>query len=101
MIRSEEHILGLPNVDSRIREQLDMGTKLMQVTAKLCRYASQNNVPWVIENPQTSLIWSTPEFQGLLAGLDVTKIVTHMCGFGARWKNQRPCGALDWKVSTR
>lgn len=63
-----------------------MGTRLMQLTAQLCTYASQSSVPWVIENPQSSLIWHTAEFQGLCRGRDVERIVTHMCGFGTRWK---------------
>ena len=86
MIRSRQHILGVPGIAPKLQDQVDIGTQLMKLTAQFCAYASQASVPWVIENPQSSLIWHTAEFSGLCRDLDVSQIVTHMCGFGTRWK---------------
>ena len=40
----------------------------------------------MIENPQTSLMWSSPHFQKLLNLKSSTSVVCHMCQFGAPWR---------------
>eukprot|EP00959_Pyramimonas_sp_CCMP1952_P004599 96460-Pyramimonas_sp.AAC.1 len=40
----------------------------------------------MIENPQTSLMWSSPRFQKLLNLKSSTSVVCHMCQFGAPWR---------------
>ena len=95
MIRSRTRAEGLSNLASREVGQLRLGTLLLRATASLIKYASECGAPWVVENPQSSLMWHAPEFSEVFQLCNPAPVTTHMCGFGARWKNLRRSGHAD------
>ena len=51
---------------------------------KIAEYQNKRGRYFIIENPQTSRIWYTKSFQGLLKQCDVDWDTLHMCAFGMK-----------------
>ena len=43
-------------------------------------------IPWLVENPQTSLLWWERPFRRLATYGHIEKVTTHLCGFNAPWR---------------
>ena len=48
--------------------------------------ASLLEVPWMVENPQSSLLWRERAFRRLRCDPQAQMVNTHLCGFGSPWR---------------
>ena len=85
-LRSEQHPDGLPDLSAEQSSKLRVGNESFWFTLHIIRACLRNSVGVMIENPQTSLMWSHPRFQRLLNMEGSTSVICHMCQFGAPWK---------------
>ena len=85
-LRSEQYPDGLPDLTAEQDSKLRVGNESFTFTLRIIRACLKYNVGVMIENPQTSLLWSSPRFQKLLNLKSSTHVVCHMCQFGAPWK---------------
>ena len=65
---------------------LDTDNYVMRSVIKLARQCQLFNVPWVIENLETSLHWMTAQLQELSEMRDVCKMTFDFCAFGTKWR---------------
>jgi len=78
-LRSKECIYGLPNLTERESFLCERGNHLMEVTARLLRACNRLQVPWVLENPESSLLWHAPPIQRLASHRAVLSTTLHQC----------------------
>eukprot|EP00959_Pyramimonas_sp_CCMP1952_P103443 2163344-Pyramimonas_sp.AAC.1 len=57
---SPDHIWGFSNLSDEDRKVCMEGNQLAKATCKLVRQAIQYDVPFMIENPASSMLWSIP-----------------------------------------
>lgn len=85
-LRDRQHLWGRPGLKSPARHKLLMGNQFLEITVQLARQCHDQGIPWSIENPASSLLWSMPPME-VLAGLPgVQRFVLDMCRFGAPHK---------------
>ena len=63
-----------------------MGNKCIRVVLMLCRLCIRLQVPFILENPFTSMLWDLPEIRELEATTGVYAQVADLCSFGTPWK---------------
>ena len=88
-LRSPEHPRGLPERGTfslldqkRIRD----GNATLDAAIFLVELCNEFKIPFAYENPHTSMMWSDPKLQRVLARAGaVHKVVSH-CAFGAPWR---------------
>ena len=85
-LRTELYPDGRPDLTTEQASKLDVGNKAFLFSLQIIRACLRYNVGVMIENPQTSLLWSSPRFQKLLNLKSSTYVVCHMCQFGAPWR---------------
>ena len=84
-LRSEQYPDGLPDLTAEQDSKLRVGNESFTFTLRIIRACLKYNVGVMIENPQTSLLWSHPLFQKLLNMKSSTSVICHMCQFGSPW----------------
>ena len=84
-LRTEMHPDGRPDLTREQASKLDIGNKSFLFSLQIIRACLRYNVGVMIENPQTSLVWSNPRFQKLLNLKSSTFVICHMCQFGTPW----------------
>ena len=85
-LRTEQYPDGRPDLSPDQCSKLDIGNKSFLFSLQIIRACLRYGVGVMIENPQTSLMWSSPHFQKLLNLKSSTSVVCHMCQFGAPWR---------------
>lgn len=86
-LRSNNHILGLPNLKPNDQEKVNVGNNTASCTADLIVHGLKHNVPMVLENPATSMLWLCPSLQRCLR-THCTTFNLDFCQFGARWRKR-------------
>ncbi|CAK0800243.1 unnamed protein product [Prorocentrum cordatum] len=79
-LRSDVHVMGLPDLAPRSAEKVRVGNALMKFSASLFALRQAVRVPVATENPHLSRIWLTPQFKGLLR--KCRTVVLDFCQFG-------------------
>ena len=77
---------GIPHLHALARTQVDMANILVTNTITILRLAQQLHIPWVVENPLSSLLWHTSVVAGAFDKWNVEFVKLHMCAFGSRWR---------------
>ena len=95
-IRSNEFPWGVPALSGKDADLLRSANLIMRYTLSLIRVMIQHRIPFIIENPQASMLWMLPELKRLIARQDVCIIDAHFCQWGARWK--KPTRLLCFNV---
>ena len=105
-VRSSEFPMGLPTLNERDRIRVQAANFVTQCTVWLLALASRLGIPWVLENPQSSLLWKVPAIQQLSRRARTEDTLLHQCQFGtpynkasvlrssgmvAMWKMERIC----------
>ena len=68
-----------------LQEKICMrGNQLAAFTAKIIRLCNKLRIPWVLENPASSYLWSHPPVQSALRGS--TDTVIDQCQYGMAWR---------------
>ena len=63
-LRSSEFPLGLPNLAGTARVRVDLANKLYLFCSQVATSCSSKEIPWAIENPQSSYFWDIPVIKG-------------------------------------
>ena len=65
------------------------------------RLCLKYDVPFILENPQTSFLWDLPELQALVNRSDCYVRVLDFCQFGTKWKKPTRFlfGGIPWSDS--
>ena len=85
-LRSRQHVLGLPSLDSKQRRQVQTANALMQRTCDFAVSSVLNRVPFCIENPDKSLIFDTAQFKHLASLPEVVATRYDFCQFGEPYR---------------
>jgi hypothetical protein len=64
-IRTNKHIMGLPDLKPRDCDKISLGSRTMLVTARIIRLCIACHVPCFFENPASSMIWLAGPIQHL------------------------------------
>ena len=67
-------------------QQIQDANHLVDNLISILDRAMALGIPWLVENPQSSLLWRERAFRRLATNTNVEKINTHMCGFRAPWR---------------
>ena len=71
-----------------VARPLKRGNKHIPAVLQLLGTLLKYRVPWALENPQSSLLWKTPDFPKLLLRPDVSSCVFDQCAFGTPWRKR-------------
>jgi len=82
----EQFIYGFPNLNEKDAAKVGNANSTTSFAAKIVRLCLRLHVPFVVENPQTSMIWNTPEFASIRQHESVSFDVLHQCAYGALWR---------------
>ena len=85
-LRSSELPWGLPGLTDKDQARLDNGNAIMRATLNFLRCCVRCKVPFILENPQSSILWWLPEVLELAAVPQAQFVVTHFCQWGTPWK---------------
>ena len=85
-VRGRQHIWGLSGLSPLDAALCERGNRLCKATAASIRGCEAANIPWVLENPASSMLWSAPPIQRLLRRPSVTFTTIDQCQYGAPWK---------------
>ena len=69
-------------------EQLQTANSIVRFVLAFFKKCIQHRVPFIIENPASSLLWLLPEFVALMASTDVCSVVFDMCLFKSLHKKR-------------
>ena len=108
-LRSNEHILGLPQLQTHAKSAVSLGNHFMHLTLRLINLCNSLCIMNFIENPHSSRLWHSPGFKKLLASPLCCTHVHDACQYGARWRKRTrvashfagTCAALQLKCQVR
>ena len=87
-LRSDTCLYGLPNLSAADRRKVQFGNSLMRFSASVAEICLQRHIPFCIENPYTSRIWLTRQFQSLRRSKHVDFCYTDFCGDNQAWRKR-------------
>ena len=67
---------------------LRIGNATMANAFRLARTVHRRGVPWILENPFTSICWQTEQAKALMATAGVHFVVVDFCAFGTAWRKR-------------
>ena len=85
-LRSEEHPMGLPGLDSNQQLRVDLANAMYVESCKLFSHCVARGILVTLENPTRSLFWLTAPFVRLQGQQEIHFSDSQMCMFGG----QRP-----------
>ena len=77
--------------------------KVIQSVLEVVRAFDRAGIPWCLENPASSLLWSLPPVRTLLSRPRSMRIVTDQCLYGRAWKKRTVLliGNVEWSEGQR
>jgi hypothetical protein len=94
-IRSNSHILGLPNLRENDKTKIRQGNLTMAVSTRFIRACIKHGVPCFLENPAHSMMWLAPQMQRVTRHPSHTSNITDFCQHGARWRKRTRVSAWN------
>ena len=87
MLRDLTYILGLPELKYESeRWKIDNGNVAMRFSCQVGHACLQRQVPFVFENPWTSLLWEAPQMKHLRRRRGVRMARADFCQYGMLWR---------------
>ena len=62
-LRDSQHLWGLPHLKRHDRSKLSDGNRIFNFTMKVLHLCQQHDIPYILENPLTSMAWEMPPLQ--------------------------------------
>ena len=96
-LRSDEHVLGLPNLAPRDKQKVYEGNLFMRFSVSVLLLALKLVIPFIMENPVRSRIWLCPGLCKLRRMRHVFFEAFEFCMFGSLGENPLlfyPCTSL-------
>ena len=91
-------IYVLPNLSIKDQQRIDDGNATMLQTCSIIRACIRNDVPCILENPSTSMMWAAPPLQKLMKNRFCSQTLCDMCQFGARWRKRTKL--VGWHIES-
>ena len=85
-LRTPEHIWGLPSLSASDQRKLRQGNQLFLFTLRILDLCFQYKVPFVVENPLSSMAWEVPAFQRFMRRTGSQICDLDFCMYGQNWK---------------
>ena len=86
-LRSNQHVLGLPNIASAIdRRKVLIGNILMRASVRIFQTCLECLVPVTLENPASSRLWLCPGVLKLARHRRCNMTTVEFCMFGTPWR---------------
>ena len=82
-LRSQTALWGFSSLAGKDLEKVKMGNRFLEVTVQLAALCYDHGIPWSIENPAGSFLWSMPPMVNLAARSQVKRHELDMCRFGS------------------
>ena len=83
-IRSKEFPRGIPGIPARKQLKVDRGNELLDITIKIVSWLAAAKIPFVVEQPLSSYMWSDPAFLRALDSAEARLVKVDQCAFGTR-----------------
>ena len=99
-LRSHEFPLGLSGLSEIDDRKVARGNALARVAAKLAAWAIEHGLPFCVENPPSSILWSTPWFAELLNEKGVFFVRFQACMFGGS-RDKKTALLTNWAPAVR
>ena len=96
--RSRQHLQGLPWLTAANQAKVDHANAVTAAFIKLLRIAAQQSVPWIVENPQSSMLWHLPGLRQIVRRFEAEPVVLDQCGYGTSWRKRTTlmcCGVVN------
>ena len=77
-------ILGLPGLSALDQARVEGGNRTANFVADIVKLCVRWEVPCVVENPQSSRLWQSPQFGPIRRFANITTF--SQCGFGTPWR---------------
>ena len=89
MLRSSEFVYGLKTLKYESeRYKIVNGNRTMHNTSRICHACLRNFVPFVVENPKSSMLWITNEMLALKKRRHCRFFQSDFCMWGMPWRKQ-------------
>ena len=85
-IRTDDYLWGLPDLSFADKNKVDTGNALLYFTIRLLRLCEKYRIPYVLENPLSSMAWLMPPIQRFLRTYSPHIIHLDYCQFGEPWR---------------
>lgn len=85
-LRSDQFLWGLPHLSYRDQSKVSDGNSLLAFLLRILRRCQQYSIPYVVENPLTSMLWIMPTMLKFLEDFSPNLLQLDYCAFGERWK---------------
>ena len=95
-LRSLEQPWGVDGLNESELKQLKDGNACLRFSLRVIRLCLKKGVPFILENPLTSMIWGFAEMQRIASNSATHFREADFCQFGTRWKKPTRflCGHL-------
>ena len=90
MIRDKQNLWGLPSamLHAGNPARVKQGNRTLRVALELARACLRHGVPCVMENPQSSLAWSTLGIVNLAKAPEVSYHIVDFCQYNVPWRKR-------------
>lgn len=99
VIRSRDYPWGLPGscLTEVERQKVEEGNCCFEAAFQIIYHLNKHHIPWLLENPQSSMCWHLPPIRDLIDKHGCCLITLDFCQFGARRKKPTSilAGQLD------
>lgn len=85
-LRDSCNLWGLPHLKLHDQKKLNEGNKLFWFTRHILRLCVLHRVPFVLENPLTSMVWELPPLLALKKSSEAKYCDLDFCQYGERWR---------------
>ena len=75
---------------ARDHESVKLGNRTLRAALKLIRLFNRYGVPWVLENPYSSMLWKIPAIRQLASKPSSFNLTVDFCSYGTPWR-KRTC----------
>lgn len=87
-LRSAAYIMGLPSLCPKDQAKVQLGNRLMRVSARIIRRCVLLGIPTILENPSGSRLFEAPPIRHLRAHPCCSELTLDQCQFQARWRKR-------------
>ena len=85
-LRDISNLWGLPGLSRQDQRKLTDGNALFWFTLRILKLCAALSIPFVLENPLTSMVWELPPLQQFIQRTNAKYCDLDFCQYGEKWK---------------
>jgi hypothetical protein len=85
-LRTDSCLFGLPNLRPSDAKKVREGNALLNFCIRLLQLCQLHTVPYVLENPHSSMAWIMPSMERFISRYSPDLLALDCCQFGEPWK---------------